>query len=151
MKTYLSLFLSLFSAIAIAQTINPNYDADLAKKHGADDYGMKKYVFVVLKTGTNASKDTAFTKKCFSGHMANIKKMVADKKLIVAGPIRKNENAVRGIFIMDVPTVENAKELLQSDLAVKENLLQAEYYEWFGSAALAEYLSASDKIWKKSP
>lgn len=151
MKIYLSLVISMFSAIAIAQNTNPNFNASLAKKYGADEYGMKKYIFVVLKTGTNSSIDTAFTKKCFSGHMANINKMVTDKKLIVAGPIRKNENALRGIFILDVPTIENAKELLHADLAVTENLLEAEYYEWFGSAALAEYLAASDKIWQKSP
>lgn len=29
----------------------PKYDADLAKKLGADPYGMKNYVFVILKTG----------------------------------------------------------------------------------------------------
>jgi uncharacterized protein YciI len=151
MKTYFSLFISLISAIAFAQNTNPNFDANLAKKHGADEYGMKKYIFIVLKTGTNTSKDAAFTKKCFSGHMDNINKMVNDKKLIVAGPMGKNENALRGIFILDVSTIEDAKVLLQADPAIKENLLEAEYYEWYGSAALAEYLSASDKIWQKSP
>jgi hypothetical protein len=30
---------------------NPDYDAALAKKLGADDYGMHKYVMAFLKTG----------------------------------------------------------------------------------------------------
>lgn len=151
MKLYLTLFLTLLSYALVAQTTNPNFDAELAKKYGADDFGMKKYIFVLLKTGTNTTQDKAFIKTCFSGHMENINKLVEDKKLIVAGPFVRNENGVRGLFIMDVSTIEQAKELLLGDPAVKENLLAAEFYEWHGSAALPAYLEASDKIWKKAP
>ncbi|MBN2395104.1 MAG: hypothetical protein JXC36_01425, partial [Candidatus Atribacteria bacterium] len=31
---------------------NPNYDKSLADKLGGDDYGMKSYFLVILKTGT---------------------------------------------------------------------------------------------------
>ena len=151
MKFSISLFLILFSSIAIAQTENPNFDAELAKKYVADDYGMKPYILVVLKTGTNTNQDKAFVNKCFSGHMANIGKLVADNKLIVAGPMGKNDNGMRGIFILDVPSIEKAKELLKDDPAISENLLLAEYYQWHGSAALPAYLETSDKIWKKAP
>jgi len=151
MKPYLCFILMFFSAIAYAQNENPNYDSQLAEKYGADDYGMKKFIFVILKTGSNTSTDTAFTNKCFAGHMANINKLVKDQKLLVAGPMKKNENKVRGIFILDTPTIETAKELLLGDLAVTEKIFEPEYYEWYGSAALAAYLEASDKIWKVSP
>jgi hypothetical protein len=40
---------------------------------------------------------------------------------------------------------------LESDPAVKENLLAAEIYKWYGSAALPQYLPDSDKIWKVKP
>ena len=54
MKTTFVLLFFLVSGISvIAQTTNPNYDEALAKKLGADDYGMKKYVLVILKTGEN--------------------------------------------------------------------------------------------------
>ena len=36
---------------APAQTAKPAFDAELAKKTGADDYGMRSYVLVILRTG----------------------------------------------------------------------------------------------------
>jgi uncharacterized protein len=38
---------------------NNSYDSALAKKLGADDYGMKKYVMAFLKTGPTVIKDSA--------------------------------------------------------------------------------------------
>lgn len=150
MKHILSFFAILFSiTIAIGQETNPNYDADLAKKLGADNYGMKSYIFVMLKTGSNASTNKIVRDSCFAGHMSNINKMVDAKKLIVAGPMGKNGNNYRGIFIINVATKEEAKELLKTDPAINAKFLAADLYEWYGSAALSEYLPASDKIWKK--
>ncbi len=152
MKT---IFLILFSLVlgftAHTQTKNPNYDEALAKKLNADDYGMKQYVLVILKTGENTSATEEETAKLFRGHMENIGQLVEEGKLIVAGPTGKNERTYRGIFIFDVPTIEEAKELVITDPAIKEKLLDVEYYEWYGSAALSEYLAASDKIWKIQP
>lgn len=130
---------------------NPNYDAELAKKLGADDYGMKSFVLVVLKTGSNQTTDREFISKCFRGHLDNISRLVEEGKMVVAGPLGKNEKTYRGIFILDVKTVEEAESLLQTDLAIKEGLLDADLYLWYGSAALSEYLPASDKIWKLKP
>ncbi|HBK41165.1 MAG TPA: hypothetical protein DDZ57_06280, partial [Porphyromonadaceae bacterium] len=46
---------------------NPAYDADLAEKLGADAYGMKNFVLVILKTGSNVTDDKAFITECFRG------------------------------------------------------------------------------------
>src|SRR5262245_30594317 len=91
-------FIFLLSAL-IAQAQNPKYNDSLAKALGADEYGMKKYTLVILKTGPNTGTSKATTDSCFSGHMANMEKMVAAGELIVAGPIAKNEKTYRGIFI----------------------------------------------------
>ena len=144
--TFLVIILSM--NISFAQKTNPNYDAELATKLGADDYGMKKFVFVILKTGTNESTEKALRDSCFTGHMNNINRLVKDKKLIVAGPMVKNEKSYRGIFILDVPTMEEANTILETDPAIKEKFLEPELYVWYGSAALSEYLEASDKVWK---
>ena len=130
---------------------NPNYDAALAKKLGADDYGMKKFVLVMLKTGSNKTTDRSFIDSCFRGHMENINRLVEEGRLVVAGPMGKNDKTYRGIFILDVPTIEEAEKLLQTDPAVSGKLLAAELYVWYGSAALREYLEASDKVWKRQP
>ncbi len=137
--------------ITEAQQQNPNYDASLAARLGSDDYGMKQYVFVILKTGSAVSADSAFRDSCFRGHMKNIHLLVEKGKLIVAGPFGKNENKFRGIFILNVKTFAEAQDLLKDDTAIRENFLEPEYYNWYGSAALPEYLEAADKIWKEKP
>ncbi|MBL1122766.1 MAG: hypothetical protein HND39_01345 [Ignavibacteriota bacterium] len=109
---------------------------------------MKGYVFVMLKTGTNTTTDEEFIDSCFSGHLQNIKRLVKEDKLIVAGPLGKNENKYRGIFILDVSTIEEAEELIQTDPAINSKLLAADLYKWYGSAALPVYIETSDKIWK---
>ncbi|RPI59459.1 MAG: hypothetical protein EHM44_12060 [Ignavibacteriales bacterium] len=138
----------VFNQFITAQTVNPDYDSTLAKQLGADDYGMKSYVFVILKTGSNATTDKAFIDSCFSGHMANIVRLVNEGKLIVAGPLGMNDNAYRGLFVFNVSTIEEARELVQSDPAINSKLLDADLYNWYGSAALPEYLEAALKIGK---
>ncbi|MFT5675498.1 MAG: hypothetical protein ACI808_001429 [Paraglaciecola sp.] len=143
--------LLVFSASAEVKNNNPRFDPELAAKLGADDYGMKSYVLVILKSGSNTSEDEHTKDMAFKGHMDNIHKMVEMDKLIVAGPMGKNDKSYRGIFILNVTTLEEAEALLKSDPAIKAQYLDAELYKWYGSAALSEYLSASDKIWKMSP
>lgn len=130
---------------------NPNYDASLAQKLGADDYGMKSYILVILKTGNNQTADKTFISKSFRGHLENINRLVEQGKMIVAGPMGKNDNKYRGIFILNVTTLEEAEKLMQTDPAIKSGLLAVELYNWYGSAALPEYLESSDKVWKISP
>lgn len=136
----------------IAAGTNPNYDKALAGRLGADDYGMKSYIFVILKTGANASTDKELIANSFRGHFENIGRLVEEGKLIVAGPMGKNDRQYRGIFILhNVNTIEDARELMQTDPAIKNGFLVAEIYNWYGSAALPEYLPFSDKIWKEKP
>jgi len=152
MKQLFTMAIFMFSVIiTIGQTINPNYEPALAQALGADDYGMKSYILVILKTGTNKTADKAVIDSCFRGHLNNIGRLAEANKLIVAGPIGKNEKSYRGIFILNVTTIEEANELLQTDPAIRENLLEAELYKWYGSAALPAYLEVSEKIWKAKP
>jgi uncharacterized protein YciI len=131
---------------------NSNYDRVLANKLGGDDYGMKRYFFIILKTGTNTTTDKELINNSFRGHMDNINRLVDAGKLIVAGPLGKNESNYRGIFILNnVNSIEEAKELLQTDLAIKNGLLDFEIFTWYGSAALPEYIPFSDKIWRLKP
>lgn len=135
---------------AKAQTENPNYDKALAEKLGADDYGMKNYVMVILKTGSVKIEDKAKLNDLFKGHMENINKLADEGKLVVAGPFGANDKNYRGIFIFNVKTVEEANSLLAGDPAVKEKLFDIEILPWYGSAALGEYMEVHKKIEKKS-
>ena len=141
--------LSLLSTTIYAQADNPKYDKALADSLGADDYGMKSYVLVILKTGSNKVEDKATLDSLFKGHLANIGRLADLGKLVVAGPLKKNDKTYRGIFILNVKTIEEANELLVTDPAVAAKLLDAELYQWYGSAALSEYLKYHDRIEKK--
>lgn len=150
--------MSLLANVLLAQTErrdsvdNPNYDAALAEKLGADDYGMKGYILVMLKTGPNKTTDKELIGKSFRGHLDNINRLVAEEKLIIAGPLGKNDQQYRGIFVLqNVASLDEAKELLRTDPAIEEGLLDFDLYNWYGSAALSEYLEFSDKVWKVKP
>lgn len=112
---------------------------------------MKGYVFAILKTGSNTSKNKEEKNKAFRGHLNNINRLVKEQKLIVAGPFGKNENSFRGLFIFNVKTIEEARMLINTDPAIAEKYLDVDLYNWYGSAALSEYLKTADKIWKINP
>lgn len=134
---------------AQTQGINANYDKNLADSLEGDEYGMKRYVLVILKTGTNAISDKTITDSLFRGHMQSINSLVKAGKLVVAGPLQKNEKAYRGIFILNVKSLEEAQVLLDKDPAIKAKLLDSELFVWFGSAALPMYLGFHEKVEKK--
>lgn len=127
---------------------NPNYDAELAKKYEGEDNGMKMYVMVILKTGTNITATKLETDSAFAGHMANMGKLVKANQLIVAGPFEKNEKNFRGIFILNTKSIDEAKAILATDPAVKAKLLDADFFKWYGSAALPAYLESAGKVKK---
>lgn len=145
------LLLSLPTTFAIqakAQITNPKYNKALADSLGADDYGMKQYVLVILKTGSNNIVDKQKVDSLFRGHMGNINRLATAGKLVVAGPLKKNDKTYRGIFILNVKTIEEANSLLETDPAIKEKLLEAETFIWYGSAALPMYLPNHEKVEK---
>jgi uncharacterized protein YciI len=120
-----------------AVTKTPAFDAELAKKLGADERGMKMYVLCILKTGP---KDAEIKGKerdeVFAGHFANIGRLADEGKLAVAGPFGKNDRSYRGLYIFNVPTVEEAEKLVVLDPAVKAGVFVYELTPWYGSAAM---------------
>ena len=104
----LALLLCISSLAIHAQSNNPKYDKALADSLGGDDYGMKMYVLVILKSGPVNISDKATTDSLFSGHLQNIRRLANQGKLVVAGPLEKNEKDYRGIFILNVKTIDEA-------------------------------------------
>ncbi|WP_294960840.1 YciI family protein [uncultured Flavobacterium sp.] len=150
MKKPLLIFVFLImSAIGFSQETEVKYDENLAKSLHADEYGMKKYVFCLLKSGSNTTASKEETKKLFEGHMENIGKLAKEGKLAVAGPFMKNDRNYRGIYIFNVETIEEAKALVATDPAIKANLLEAELTPWYCTAALQEIPKMHGKIAKK--
>ena len=146
-KILFTLLCIAFNLVGFSQE-SSNYDEALSKKLGGDERGMKTYVFCILKTGTNTTATAEEKKQLFDGHMANIKKLADENKLVVAGPFMKNDKNYRGIFIFNCTTIEEAEMLVNSDPAVKAKLFEAELTIWYGSAALGATKEIHDKITK---
>lgn len=152
------LFLVLLVSIAAAADLSaqtpelgkemPAYNAQLAHRLGADDYGMKKYVIAFLKRGP-AKLSGAEAEQLQNAHLKNIIRLADEGKLVLAGPFR-DDGEVRGIFILNAETVEEARKLTESDPAVQRGTLQFDLRPWYGSAALMEVLRIHKTLEKKS-
>ena len=125
------------------------YDSVLVKKTGADEYGMKKYVMAFLTSGKTKITDAAERQKIQMAHLKNIQKLAAEGKLIVAGPFL-DDQPLRGIFIFNVESVEEARKLTESDPAIKAGILKMELHPWYGSAALMETVRIHESLQKKN-
>jgi uncharacterized protein YciI len=124
------------------------YDSTLARSLGADEYGMKSYTFIILKTGPDTVSDPEQRQALFSGHLKNIAHLAEKGDLVLAGPLQSNPKNYRGLFIFDLTDKKEVEELLQTDPAIAAGLLDYEIYQWYGSAALRSYLDTHEKIQK---
>ncbi|MBE0674271.1 MAG: hypothetical protein IH591_06385 [Bacteroidales bacterium] len=135
----------------VKETAEPGYDAELAASLGADDYGMKMYTLVMLKTGPSQESDKTVLDSLFRGHLNNISKLAEEGKLVVAGPLAENDKDYRGIFILAATSKDEVDILMADDPAIASGVLAVEYYDWYGSAALSQYLEVHKQIEKVKP
>lgn len=125
------------------------YDSLLAQKYGADDYGMKKYVMAFLKRGPNRDFTEEKAAELQNAHLENIGKLAEEGKLLLAGPFF-GDGDLRGIYIFDVRTIEEAKALTNTDPAIKAGSLIMELKPWYGSAAVMAINGIHKKLVRKS-
>ena len=132
-----------------AQADTIAYDSALAKRLGADDYGMKMYVMALLKSGSNRDQAPEERAKLMRAHLDNIKRLAEEGKLVLAGPFGSNGD-LRGIYVFDVETIEEAQALTETDPAIKAGSLEMELIPWYGTAALMGIDTLQKKISRKS-
>jgi len=126
------------------------YDAALAARLKADDEGMRTYVMAFLKAGPNRERPSDEAQKLQAAHRANIRRLAAEGKLVLAGPFADN-GELRGIYIFDVATVAEAETLTRTDPAILAGQLVMELHPWYGSAALMMVNEVHSKIQKPRP
>ena len=148
-RNLLIALLLIGSINSFGQSKNPQYDAQLAKKLGADDYGMKQYVMAFLKEGPHRLTDSVARMKLQMAHLKNIGRLADEGKLIIAGPFL-DDQPIKGIFIFNVSTIEEAKKLTETDPAIQAGSLIMELHPWYGSAALMQTVETHKKLQKKS-
>lgn len=128
------------------------FNQKLADSLGADKYGMKPYVIVMLTTGSAKIEDKAKMDELMKGHMSNIEKLAKEGKITVAGPFsEKNNRNYRGMFIFNTKSKEEAESWVKTDPAVAAGIFSYEIFPWYGSAALPLYLKYHKEIAKENP
>lgn len=138
-----------FSNTVFGQTkLADSYDAEAAKRTGADDYGMRQYVFCILRLGKAKRPGAKEMEPLQAGHLKNIMRLADEGKLVLAGPFM-DDGDMRGLFIFNVKTVEDAKKLVETDPLISAGYLEAEFHPWYGSAALMDVNQLHKKIQKK--
>ncbi len=125
------------------------YDQQLADQYGADDYGMKKYVMAFLRKGPNRDLTPEESAALQNEHLKNIDRLADEGKLVLAGPFF-GSGKLRGIYIFNVDTIEEAKALTETDPAIQAGSLVMELKEWYGSAALMGLNDIHKTIQKES-
>ena len=159
MRFFLLLFLATFllgcEATAPSPTpvedavIESSYDSLLAARLGADEYGMRSYVMAFLKAGPNRSQDSTEAAALQRAHLQNINRLAEAGQLVLAGPFL-DDGEVRGIYIFNVPTVEEAEALTNTDPAIQAGRLVMELHPWYGSAALVELNERHQRLEKRN-
>lgn len=91
---------------------------------------MKRYWLVLLKKGPNRNQDSVSAALIQAGHRANINKLAAEGKIIMAGPIG-TDGDLRGIFIMNCKDSTEVETFVKTDTAVMTGRLVMEYYPWW--------------------
>jgi uncharacterized protein len=123
MRKLMTLALCAMATAAVAATPEP--------KPPALPPGMAKVYLVLLEKGPAwTAEQTEATAAIQAGHMANIQRLWKEKKLIVAGPSGDDAD-LRGVFVFDTDSLDEAKALAASDPAVKAGRLAPEFHSWW--------------------
>ena len=132
---------------------SPSYDAELAKRLGADKMGMRKYVLALLKTGPNDATimDKDKRAELFKGHFGMINRLAEEGKLALAGPFADDKKEFRGLYVFNVETIEEAQKLTETDPSIKAGIFKVEFIKWYGSAAVMEVNSIHNRISQQAP
>lgn len=100
-----------------------------------------------LKRGPNRDLTEEEANNLQRQHLDNIHKMAEDGTLLLAGPFL-DDGDVRGIYIFNIESVEEAQKIAESDPAVKAGSLVLEIRPWYGSGAVMKINELHQQIAK---
>jgi uncharacterized protein YciI len=105
--------------------------ASVSEVAAAERGRMMTVYLVLLKKGPSWTPEvTPATQAIQDAHMANIRAMWQAHKLVVAGPV-DDQADLRGIFVFQAATLDEAKAWAASDPAVKAGRLVPVVYPWW--------------------
>lgn len=124
---------------AFALLANPLAHAEQAP--ACDANNMRMYQMGFLTRGPAWTPDvTDETRRIQAEHLANIGRLAAEGSLLIAGPFvydqGEEDQALRGIFIFDLTSREEALRLANTDPAVIAGRLAIRIVPWYGPCGL---------------
>src|SRR6266850_814687 len=109
--------------------MHPWWSADVMKKPTTPLKMTTAYLGLLTRGAKWTPEKTPATEELQKAHMANINRLAETKKLVVAGPFG-DDGTLRGIFVFKVASLDEAKELAETDPAVKAGRLAIEMHPW---------------------
>lgn len=117
--------------ISLAASFAQNRQIETAKKPIVNsDEEMKTYVMVFLKTGPTRNQTKEKAAEIQTAHLEHLSKMAEEGFLLMAGPFT-DESEVKGILVLNTQEIQEAKNRVEEDPAIKAGRLKAEYHLWF--------------------
>ena len=101
--------------------------------------GMERYFVVLLRRGPAwTAEPTPEARAVSQGHMDNIQRLTRAGTMVVAGPFmeQSGERALAGLFILRARSLDHAREIAQSDPAVRAGRFVFEVLPWLGPKTL---------------
>ena len=120
-------------AAAFAFLLGASFSAAEGPDVGPGGYEMTTYYVGFLYRGAKwTPEQTDETRKLQEAHMANIQKMAAEGRLVIAGPFTDGGD-LRGLYVFRAASAEEARALVESDPAVKAGRLRFELHPWYAA------------------
>jgi uncharacterized protein YciI len=97
---------------------------------------LVRYQFGLLKRGSAWTPErTPEVEKLQQAHLENIGRLAAEGSLVMAGPLMDG-GTLRGVFVFQVATLEDARRLAESDPSVRAGRLAIDLYNWQAPAGI---------------
>ena len=103
-------------------------DAEIMEKIAT----AKKYVVFIFRYGPNRSQDEKTAHEIQMAHLRYMFELREKHGLCLQGPFDGNAEKLSGLGIFANKTLEEVKELMSDDPAVKSGRVVIEYYNWLG-------------------
>lgn len=122
---------------ALGQSDKPTSRSAAKAEPAADPYGMRMWQLVLLRRGpAYGTLQGAPRQKAMQGHFTNMTRLAKLGKLRVSGPFVVGKDAAKdacaGMFLFDVPTAKEARELCATDPSIEAGLFEVEVLTWYG-------------------
>ena len=105
----------------------------------AAQYKMTTFYLCLLVTPANPAKAPADMAQLQLDHLANLKKIMESGKGVIAGPV-DGEGRLRGILVLRVDSVDEARAMVDTDPAVKAGQLAVDIHPWFAADGIMKPL-----------